>query len=86
VQLHGEVDITAAPTLREALHALVNVGATEISLDLSAVTFLDSSGVGVIGEVVRNGAWVTITGASDRARRVLDLTGLSRLCTAQLQP
>jgi len=81
VQLHGELDVLAAPTLREALHALRNVGEQEISLDLTDAAFIDSSVIGVIGEMVRTGAWVTITGASAFAQRVLDLTGLSSLCT-----
>jgi anti-sigma B factor antagonist len=83
VQLEGDIDILAAPTMRDALCALVNVGEREIVLDLTHVKFMDSSGVGVIGEVVRAGAWVTIAGASPAAQRVLDLTGLSALCTTR---
>src|SRR3954452_6481782 len=81
VQLQGDIDLLASPIVREALAALVNVGEHEIAIDLTDVTFMDSSGVGVIGDIVRRGAWVTIAGASPPAQRVLDLTGLSNLCT-----
>src|SRR5437763_230493 len=82
VQLHGEIDATAAPTFREALVALRTTGEQELSVDLSEVSFIDSSAVGVIGEMVRMGAKMTIVGASPFAQRVLDLTGLSELVTS----
>jgi len=79
VRVNGDVDASSSPTLRDALLALLGVGERAISLDLTDVTFIDSTGVGVVLDVVRAGAVVTIVGASPRARRLLDLTGITTL-------
>jgi len=44
----GEVDLATAPDLHSALDAALDSGATELWLDLSATTFMDSSGLHVI--------------------------------------
>ena len=43
----GEIDMTTAPGLREALGAASQVSA-QVVLDLTSVTFLDSSGIAVV--------------------------------------
>jgi anti-sigma B factor antagonist len=48
----GEVDVTAVPALLPGLPALVD-GARAVVLDLSAVTFFDSSGVRLVDRLVR---------------------------------
>ncbi len=48
VRLSGEVDIFSAPKLREKLIELVNQGRRHIVVDLDAVDFLDSTGLGVL--------------------------------------
>jgi anti-sigma B factor antagonist len=45
LKLIGEVDLATAPQLREALAAF---GPSEVVLDLSELTFMDSSGLGVL--------------------------------------
>jgi anti-sigma B factor antagonist len=79
VRITGDLDASSSPTLREALLALLDVGQRAISVDLTDVTFMDSTGVGVLIDVVRAGGEVIIVGASARARRVLDLTGITSL-------
>jgi anti-sigma B factor antagonist len=44
----GEVDIQTAPDLDAAVGAALDAGATELIIELNAVTFLDSSGLGVL--------------------------------------
>ena len=44
----GEVDLYTAPALRERLAELVAAGVTNVILDTGGVTFLDSSGLGVL--------------------------------------
>jgi anti-anti-sigma factor len=43
--LSGEVDLLAAPDLKESVRRLCIVGATEIVLDFREVTFMDSAGL-----------------------------------------
>lgn len=46
--LNGEVDIYTAPQLRAKLAELVDQGKHQIVVDLDAVNFLDSSGLGLL--------------------------------------
>jgi anti-anti-sigma factor len=43
--LSGELDMRAAPTLEACLHQLCASGATSLVMDLSQLTFMDSTGV-----------------------------------------
>lgn len=45
VALHGEIDMTVAPTLRTTLERLVADGHVDLVLDLSELLFIDSSGL-----------------------------------------
>jgi anti-sigma B factor antagonist len=48
VRLSGEVDVFSAPRLREKIIELVTEGRRLIVVDLDAVQFLDSTGLGVL--------------------------------------
>ena len=49
----GEIDLHTAPQLREAVVRSIDQGARAIVVDLSAVSFVDSGGLGVIVTAVR---------------------------------
>jgi len=82
LSLAGEFDLTAVPSLRDRVGDLLARDAVHgIVVDLSAVTFLDSSG---IGEFVRcrhaaadAGRWLRVVGAQGRVAAVLDLSGMT---------
>ena len=48
VVLTGEVDISTAPLFKDDLVALVDEGVTHIVVDLTGVTFIDSTALGVL--------------------------------------
>jgi anti-sigma B factor antagonist len=48
IRLSGEVDVFSAPRLREKVIELVNQGHRLLVVDLDAVDFLDSTGLGVL--------------------------------------
>ena len=51
---NGEIDAFSAPSLREDLrHLIEELGARSLVIDLSAVTFLDSSGLGAVVGALR---------------------------------
>jgi anti-anti-sigma factor len=52
--LSGELDVTSASTLRCCLDS-IDLGFRRIVLDLTDLTFIDSSGVGLIAQVHREG-------------------------------
>jgi anti-sigma B factor antagonist len=77
----GEVDLSAAPGLAASIAtALVTPGISTVLVDLSGVTFLDSSGIGELLKGRRSadevGVAYRVTGAAGMARRVLEMTGV----------
>ena len=80
----GEIDLATSPMLRSELAAVLALRPTEITLDLHAVTFVDSSGLGVlVGALKRlretDGERFVIVGAQDAVNRVFSVTGLDTL-------
>jgi anti-anti-sigma factor len=76
--LHGEIDVAALPELRRRLTALPNT-LQELIVDLSAVTYMDSSGVRLLHELndrlsVRSQRLIVVSPPGSAPRRVLDLT------------
>jgi anti-sigma B factor antagonist len=83
VVISGEVDVYTAPQLRDCLRRIDADDADRVVLDLSAMTFIDSTGLGVIvGAVKRlreNGGTLTLRAPSKSTRKVLDITGLAQI-------
>jgi anti-sigma B factor antagonist len=79
----GEVDVYSAHLLHEALLPLPAAGHRLVVLDLSRLTFVDSSGLGVIvGGVKRARAargGLALVGVPDHVLKVLRVTGLDRI-------
>ena len=48
VAVGGEIDVYTAPKLRDCITDLVGAGTYDIIIDLEAVEFLDSTGLGVL--------------------------------------
>ncbi len=80
LHVQGEIDVATAPQLRDALADLVDGGARRITLDLGAVGFVDSSGLGVLVGALRrldqSGGRLRIEHAQDSVRKVFEITGL----------
>ncbi len=83
VTVAGEVDITNAEGLRDALLSALNAGAAALVADMTQVTFLDSAGVTALVRAARR---ATATDATLRLAvtvpavlRVLSLVGIDRL-------
>lgn len=79
VRLSGDFDLLNAPTLADALNALSEVGEHRVLLDLSDVTFIDSSGVAALLEALHRGVQVEIADSSPIVRRVLEVSGVAEL-------
>ncbi|MFN8017956.1 MAG: STAS domain-containing protein [Acidimicrobiales bacterium] len=78
----GELDAASSRHLEEVLRTTVGDG-SGVALDLSGVSFIDSSGLRVITAMVRDaeagGASFDVVGASDPVRRIFEITGLAEL-------
>jgi anti-anti-sigma factor len=85
--LDGDIDIVTVPELRLAINAAVDDQAgSEVLLDMSAVTFLDSTGLGMLvgsyRRAARFGGSVVVVNPSGRVRKVLVVTGLASMLLA----
>lgn len=84
LRVAGELDVYTAGTLREkADEALRSTGARAVVLSCRQLSFLDSTGLGVILGRYRwlreRGGRMVLAGATGRVRTVLELSGVSRL-------
>src|SRR5690349_11076343 len=77
----GEIDLWSAPEVKAAL---ADHGSREraVVLDLRSVTFMDSSGLGLIVEANqrarKHGFRVAVAGATD-VHRILEMSGLTKV-------
>lgn len=80
VAVRGEVDVASAPGLREAVIRLVSEGHSHLVIDLEAVDFIDSTGLGVlVGALKRvrvKGGELRLVCTNSRVLKVFDITGL----------
>ena len=81
IDVAGEVDVFTAPKLREAIIGLLTDGKDHILVNLEAVAFMDSTGLGVLvgglKRVKERGGELAIAGAQGTVLRVLNVTGLN---------
>ncbi len=84
ITLSGEVDIMAVTRLRADLHAGVEATQAQLLLiDVTAVTFIDSTGLGLLAALRRQqdayGGQIALVGASPMLVRLLFITGMDRV-------
>ena len=87
IALSGEADLAAIEQLRDAIEPHVAPQQT-IALDLSGLTFLDSSFLNVLvrarGELRERGGKLLLRNPSDVALRVLTMTDLTDLVDTEV--
>ena len=80
VTVAGEVDIATAPALGECL---VRFSDGDVTVDLSAVDFIDSSGLNALvtshNQIERRGSRLVLRGTSSVTQRLLEITGLDEV-------
>jgi anti-sigma B factor antagonist len=81
VALSGEIDAYSAPRLGSRLFGLAEEGKTGVIVDLSRVTFMDSTVVGVLVNALRHfslrHARMVLVCPSDRLLRPFQIAGLA---------
>ncbi|NJP89006.1 STAS domain-containing protein [Nonomuraea sp. FMUSA5-5] len=81
LKVAGEVDVFTAPKLREQIIDLAAKGTVHVIADLSAVQFLDSTGLGVlVGGLKRlrtQDGTLSLVMTTDRISRIFKITGLT---------
>jgi anti-sigma B factor antagonist len=81
--IRGEADISSAHILREGLTQLVDSNANGVVVDLTEVTFLDSTGLGVLvgarNAAVEAGTGLPIACDDGRILKLFRITGLDNV-------
>jgi len=84
VSLEGDVDLESSPAARSVLLAEVN-GGSDVLVDLSQVTYIDSSGVASLVEAFQKArsqsTRFALASVSQPVRRVLQLARLDQVFT-----
>ena len=79
VDVSGDVDLKWSPVLRKELFAAFK-DAPKVALNLAAIRYIDSSGIGVLIISTQNlqkcGGSLALVNASEDVRKVFMLTGL----------
>ncbi len=83
VVVEGELDLATAPTLSMVLRMLVDSGEPWVVVDMSAVAFIDATGIGVLvdaaDKAARQGGAFALSRPSRRVLRVLDILRLDSI-------
>lgn len=85
VEVSGWIEISSAPRLRDTLIGLIDEGHLHLVLDMSAVVFLDSTGLGVLVGLLhrlrsRDGS-LAIAGAKGRVYQTFQISQLTQILT-----
>jgi anti-sigma B factor antagonist len=83
--VRGEIDVASAPEFHASLSDLIGKGSEVVVVDLSGVSFIDSSGLGALvgaeKEMRAAGHELRLVVTQPQITRLLDLTGLSEIFT-----
>lgn len=85
VAVVGELDVYTAPALEESLGGLIDDGVSAFAVDLTGVSFLDSTGLGLIIKALK---WtreidgtLKVVADSEKVLKVFRMTGLDSVIT-----
>ena len=81
VEVRGELDLSTSDALRHALEEALKVGGQRVAADLTEVTFMDSSSLGVLLACMKQareeeGGDIVLVGVQGSPAKVIALTGL----------
>ena len=80
IRVQGEVDLYSSPELRKVILKAIPSAGVDLAIDLSGVTYIDSSGVATLVEGLRsareNGIGFALAAPSPAVMQVLELARL----------
>jgi anti-sigma B factor antagonist len=81
--LEGEIDLHVSPEVAESLCAMIAKKPKRIVVDLASVTYLDSSGLAVFIEAMRNvqdyGGTFALAGVQESVKDMFDIARLDQV-------
>lgn len=82
IRIEGEVDVSNASELRDALDTALADGAKEVEADFAEVAYIDSTGIGVlVGAAHRtqeSGSVLVVANPQKNVERVFSLLGVDK--------
>lgn len=85
VDVTGEIDVYTAPALREELTSLIDNENTDLVVDLTAVSFMDSTGLGVLVGALKKvrtlGGDLRLVIDQEKILKVFRITALTQVFT-----
>ncbi|MET9607873.1 STAS domain-containing protein [Streptomyces sp. NPDC006512] len=85
IELAGDLDHHSAPRVRAVLPGLALEAGQQLVMDLSGVTFCDSTGITVMiaarNHAAGAGAGIALAAVPDRVHRIFRIVGLDRVFT-----
>jgi anti-sigma B factor antagonist len=83
VPLEGEIDLHVSPQIGARLAAMIKQKPAKLVVDLSQVTYIDSSGLAVLIEAMQNvgsyGGKFALTGLQDGVRPIFEIARLDQV-------
>ena len=81
--LEGEIDLHVSPRVAAAVGAMIEQKPQRLVIDMSAVTYIDSSGLAVLIEGMQNveayGGKFFLAGLQDNVRSILEIARLDQV-------
>ena len=82
-KLVGEVDISNAHYFKKQLETALNEKKQNITIDLSELTYIDSTGLGVIigvyGTIKKDGLSIKVMNPRENVKKLLNISGLDKI-------
>jgi len=81
--IDGEIDINTAPDVKKGFDKLISKKEPKIVVNLSKVTYVDSSGLATLVEILKNmrsyGGRLRLTNLSPKIKSLFEITKLEKL-------
>ena len=79
----GEININSSPDIKKAFDKLISKKTPKIVVNLSKVTYVDSSGLATLVEILKNmrsyGGKLRLTNLSSKVKSLFEITKLEKL-------
>lgn len=81
--VEGEIDINSSPAIKKSFDKLISTKAPKLVINLSKVTYVDSSGLATLVEILKNmksyGGRMRLTNLSPKIKSLFEITKLEKL-------
>ena len=83
IKVTGEIDVYTAPEFKSAVNKAIDAGSLNLVIDLTNVSYMDSSGFGILlgatKKVRPKGGTINLLGCSEAITRMLKITRLDTI-------